>query len=161
MSDTETSDDNRVLVKSKGGMKNRTKKQNYSDHISEDSEAAQDDIFDSDEEQYRPKKRKPYKNNKREENSDSESPQQKKYSQKTLSKNTKADQKALVDRIFENGHILVTTYAGLRVYDQLLLERKWSYAILDEGHKIRNPDANITIKCKQIKVFKNMRILFI
>ncbi|KAF8427830.1 hypothetical protein EV426DRAFT_588482 [Tirmania nivea] len=57
----------------------------------------------------------------------------------------------LVNRVFEKGHVLVTTYAGLQTYGSLLLEREWSYAVLDEGHKIRNPDAGISLACKQLK----------
>ncbi|KAF8466460.1 SNF2 family N-terminal domain-containing protein [Kalaharituber pfeilii] len=57
----------------------------------------------------------------------------------------------LVKRVFEKGHVLVTTYAGLQTYGSLLLSREWSYAILDEGHKIRNPDAGISLACKQFK----------
>ncbi|KAF8453589.1 SNF2 family N-terminal domain-containing protein [Terfezia claveryi] len=57
----------------------------------------------------------------------------------------------LVNRVSEKGHVLVTTYAGLQTYGSLLLEMEWSYAILDEGHKIRNPDAGISLACKQLK----------
>jgi len=32
-----------------------------------------------------------------------------------------------------------------------LIETKFAYCILDEGHKIRNPDSSVTISCKQIK----------
>lgn len=56
-----------------------------------------------------------------------------------------------VNRVFEKGHILVTTYSGLRTYRSQLLHREWSYVVLDEGHKIRNPDADITLTCKQLK----------
>ncbi len=37
--------------------------------------------------------------------------------------------------------ILLTSYDQLRLQRQLLLGVSWGYAILDEGHKIRNPDA--------------------
>ena len=37
--------------------------------------------------------------------------------------------------------ILLTSYDQLRLQRQLLLGVNWGYAILDEGHKIRNPDA--------------------
>lgn len=29
----------------------------------------------------------------------------------------------------------------------------WHYVILDEGHKIRNPYAGVTVACKQVRVF--------
>lgn len=45
--------------------------------------------------------------------------------------------------------VLITTYAGIRIYQDLLISQKWDYIILDEGHKIRNPDAEITLSVKQ------------
>ncbi|KAL7747064.1 DNA repair protein rhp26 [Sorochytrium milnesiophthora] len=59
--------------------------------------------------------------------------------------------KELVDRVFEHGHIVVTTFTGIRIYQDQLLSRRWSYVILDEGHKIRNPDAEVTLACKQAR----------
>lgn len=53
--------------------------------------------------------------------------------------------------------ILVTTYQGLRMSRDLLLRRRWGYIILDEGHKVRNPDAEITMVCKQFQT--NHRII--
>ena len=57
----------------------------------------------------------------------------------------------IVDRVVEEGHILVTTYSGLQTYADLLIPLNWEYAILDEGHKIRNPNAGITIYCKELR----------
>ncbi|KAG0046108.1 hypothetical protein BGZ83_008703 [Gryganskiella cystojenkinii] len=57
----------------------------------------------------------------------------------------------IVDRISAKGHVLVTTYAGLRIHSSRLLRKNWSYIVLDEGHKIRNPDADITLTCKQFR----------
>ena len=37
--------------------------------------------------------------------------------------------------------ILLTSYDQLRLQRNLLLGVSWGYAVLDEGHKIRNPDA--------------------
>lgn len=59
--------------------------------------------------------------------------------------------KNLVESVFTRGHILITTYAGLRIYGDLILPREWGYCVLDEGHKIRNPDSEISISCKQIR----------
>ena len=47
--------------------------------------------------------------------------------------------------------VVVTTYGGLRSNDFKLLGIDWSYTILDEGHKIRNPDAQITQICKRLR----------
>jgi len=46
--------------------------------------------------------------------------------------------------------IVLTTYEGLRAHRDLLLPLPWSYVVLDEGHKIRNPDADVTLVCKQV-----------
>lgn len=46
--------------------------------------------------------------------------------------------------------VLLTTYDQLRVHRDLLLRVQWGYAVLDEGHKIRNPDSEITLVCKQV-----------
>ncbi|TID15809.1 hypothetical protein CANINC_004338 [Pichia inconspicua] len=58
--------------------------------------------------------------------------------------------KELVEKVVNEGHVIITTYAGLRIYAKYLLPVKWGYAVLDEGHKIRNPDSFITITCKQL-----------
>lgn len=58
----------------------------------------------------------------------------------------------LIRHIAKNGHVLVTTYSAVRIYTDALTSVKWSYAVLDEGHKIRNPDAGITQSCKRLKV---------
>ncbi|PTB54349.1 hypothetical protein M431DRAFT_509347 [Trichoderma harzianum CBS 226.95] len=50
----------------------------------------------------------------------------------------------------QKGHVLVTTYTGLQTYADLLLGVEWDYAVLDEGHKIRNPNAEITVTCKEL-----------
>lgn len=49
------------------------------------------------------------------------------------------------------GHVLITTYAALRINQTLILPHEWHYVVLDEGHKIRNPNAAITIAAKQLK----------
>ena len=59
--------------------------------------------------------------------------------------------KRIVDRVVKEGHVLVTTYTGLQNYAELLIPVDWEYAVLDEGHKIRNPNAAITIYCKELR----------
>ncbi|KAJ3122319.1 hypothetical protein HK098_002942 [Nowakowskiella sp. JEL0407] len=84
------------------------------------------------------------------------SPQEKTRSAK--SEKVSEQVQKLVDHIVENGHVIVTTYAAVRIHSTALLPIKWSYCVLDEGHKIRNPDADITLTCKQLKtlpVFQN------
>jgi DNA excision repair protein ERCC-6 len=59
--------------------------------------------------------------------------------------------KRIVDRVIRDGHVLVTTYSGLQTYAELLIPTDWGYAVLDEGHKIRNPNTSITIYCKELR----------
>lgn len=46
--------------------------------------------------------------------------------------------------------VLLTTYDQLRLRRDDLLAVHWGYAVLDEGHKIRNPDAEVTLTAKQL-----------
>ncbi|KAH7393309.1 putative DNA repair and recombination protein RAD26 [Cadophora sp. MPI-SDFR-AT-0126] len=65
-------------------------------------------------------------------------------------KSSKAAKK-IVDRVVRFGHVLVTTYAGLQTYADVLIPVDWDYVVLDEGHKIRNPNTTITIHCKELR----------
>lgn len=58
----------------------------------------------------------------------------------------------LINHIAQNGHVLVTTYAAIRLYSESLIPVNWDYCVLDEGHKIRNPDSQVTLACKKLKV---------
>ena len=71
-------------------------------------------------------------------------------SRKSLTKLQKSARR-IVDRVVQEGHILVTTYSGLQSYAELLIPVDWEYAVLDEGHKIRNPNTAITIYCKELR----------
>lgn len=71
-------------------------------------------------------------------------------SHKSSTKGQKAAKK-IVDRVIQDGHVLVTTYSGLQTYAELLIPVNWEYAVLDEGHKIRNPNTAITIYCKELR----------
>lgn len=57
----------------------------------------------------------------------------------------------LVDKVVAQGHIVITTYVGLKIYSKVLLDVDWGYVILDEGHKIRNPNADISLTCKKLR----------
>ncbi|GJD06797.1 protein chromatin remodeling 8 [Galdieria sulphuraria] len=57
----------------------------------------------------------------------------------------------IVEDIIEQGDILVTSYEQVRRFHEYILVHKWDYVILDEGHRIRNPDAEITLVCKRFK----------
>ncbi|KAJ5175327.1 DNA repair protein rhp26 [Penicillium canariense] len=70
------------------------------------------------------------------------------------SRHLSAGQKAakkIIRRVKEEGHVLVTTYSGLQSYADALVDVEWGCAVLDEGHKIRNPDAGITFSCKELR----------
>ena len=69
---------------------------------------------------------------------------------KPMTKGQKAA-KQIVNRVIQDGHVLVTTYSGLQTYADLLIPIDWEYAVLDEGHKIRNPNTGITIYCKELR----------
>ncbi|GAO14656.1 hypothetical protein UVI_02008960 [Ustilaginoidea virens] len=58
--------------------------------------------------------------------------------------------RAIIKAVVDKGHVLVTTYTGLQTYADELLPVEWDYAVLDEGHKIRNPNAEITVTCKEL-----------
>ncbi|CAD7948409.1 unnamed protein product, partial [Amoebophrya sp. A25] len=50
-----------------------------------------------------------------------------------------------------NNHgVCITSYETFRIYSESIFEFPFTYVIMDEGHKIRNKDAAITLTCKQI-----------
>lgn len=48
------------------------------------------------------------------------------------------------------GGIVLTSYSGVLRNAELLLPFQWHYVVLDEGHKIRNPQAKVTQMVKKI-----------
>jgi DNA excision repair protein ERCC-6 len=50
----------------------------------------------------------------------------------------------------QNRGILITSYQGLVKHQEALLRYNWHLLVLDEGHKIRNPDAQATLAAKSI-----------
>ena len=63
----------------------------------------------------------------------------------------RARERMITDVAASSDGILLTTYEHVRLFAPQLLAVQWGYAILDEGHKIRNPDAEITQLCKQLR----------
>lgn len=47
--------------------------------------------------------------------------------------------------------IIITTYEGILKFKGHMVEHNWHYLILDEGHKIRNPTAKVTVAVKEIR----------
>ncbi|KAJ8361388.1 hypothetical protein SKAU_G00179130 [Synaphobranchus kaupii] len=57
----------------------------------------------------------------------------------------------LVPEIAASHGILITSYSNVRIMQDFLQKYDWHYIILDEGHKIRNPYAGVTIASKQFR----------
>lgn len=55
----------------------------------------------------------------------------------------------LIRTMGRSNGILVTSYSGVLSHKDELLGQNFDYVVLDEGHKIRNPDAQVTLAVKQ------------
>ncbi|XP_075466382.1 LOW QUALITY PROTEIN: DNA excision repair protein ERCC-6, partial [Ascaphus truei] len=65
---------------------------------------------------------------------------------------THAGQKVKLIRELGTGRgVLITSYSYVRLMQEELQRHFWHYIILDEGHKIRNPNAGVTMACKQFR----------
>lgn len=63
-------------------------------------------------------------------------------------------QEKLIPEIASCHGILITSYSAVRNLQDILQRYDWHYIILDEGHKIRNPNAGVTTACKQVVLSK-------
>uniref|UniRef100_A0A8C4TWE2 DNA excision repair protein ERCC-6 n=1 Tax=Falco tinnunculus TaxID=100819 RepID=A0A8C4TWE2_FALTI len=57
----------------------------------------------------------------------------------------------LIHEIASCHGILITSYSYIRLMRDNIHSYDWHYVILDEGHKIRNPNAAVTLVCKQFR----------
>ncbi|KAG9275341.1 DNA excision repair protein ERCC-6 [Astyanax mexicanus] len=57
----------------------------------------------------------------------------------------------LIPEIAAGHSILITSYSYVRIMQDYIQKYDWHYVILDEGHKIRNPNAGVTVACKQFR----------
>ncbi|KFW60990.1 DNA excision repair protein ERCC-6 [Pygoscelis adeliae] len=57
----------------------------------------------------------------------------------------------LIHEIASCHGILITSYSYIRMMQDNIHSYDWHYVILDEGHKIRNPNAAVTLACKQFR----------
>ncbi|XP_042625045.1 DNA excision repair protein ERCC-6 [Cyprinus carpio] len=57
----------------------------------------------------------------------------------------------LIPEIVASHGILITSYSYIRIMQDYIQKYDWHYVILDEGHKIRNPNAGVTMSCKQFR----------
>ena len=48
------------------------------------------------------------------------------------------------------GVVVVTTYDTLTRRQEIIVPHEWAYVVLDEGHKIRNPDSGVTQAAKHL-----------
>ncbi|KAJ0973553.1 hypothetical protein J5N97_021512 [Dioscorea zingiberensis] len=72
--------------------------------------------------------------------------------EKPLTAKSKKRWDDLINRVVKSEvGVLLTTYEQLRLLGEKLLDIEWGYAVLDEGHRIRNPDADVTLVCKQLQ----------
>nr|XP_046258191.1 DNA excision repair protein ERCC-6 isoform X2 [Scatophagus argus] len=62
-----------------------------------------------------------------------------------------SNREKLIAEISSCHGILITSYSAVRNMQDALQRWDWHYIILDEGHKIRNPNAGITTACKQFR----------
>ena len=56
----------------------------------------------------------------------------------------------LVRNINSSGGVLVLSYQAVTSLIDTITNLSWHYVILDEGHKIRNPDAKVTLAVKRV-----------
>lgn len=48
-------------------------------------------------------------------------------------------------------YAVITTYENVRRNTDIYTQHPWTYVVLDEAQKIRNPDADVTLACKRIR----------
>ncbi|MGH0152099.1 UNVERIFIED_CONTAM: hypothetical protein FKN15_027153 [Acipenser sinensis] len=65
--------------------------------------------------------------------------------------NTVVFQDKLIPEIVACHGIIITSYSYIRIMQDYIQKYDWHYVILDEGHKIRNPYAGVTVACKQFR----------
>ncbi|CAL4199001.1 unnamed protein product, partial [Meganyctiphanes norvegica] len=58
---------------------------------------------------------------------------------------------SLIHNIHSHNGILIVSYSGVHTQIVTLSQYTWHYVILDEGHKIRNPEAQITSSVKRLE----------
>jgi len=55
------------------------------------------------------------------------------------------------DTFCGNGYVVITTYENLRKNVDVWVKHDWGMVVIDEGQKIKNPDADVTLACKRIR----------
>lgn len=62
-------------------------------------------------------------------------------------------QAELMSKTMKSKGVVITSYNSLVKHKDRLLRYNWHYIILDEGHKIRNPDTQIAAVCKSVSIY--------
>lgn len=60
----------------------------------------------------------------------------------------KGSRQSLIRSVVSSKGVLITSFNGVVAFNDALVQANFDYVILDEGHKIRNPDAKITLTVK-------------
>ena len=55
-----------------------------------------------------------------------------------------------------SGYVVVTTFESVRRKSEVWTSHEWDYIIVDEGQKIRNPDAEVTLACKRFRTSQRL-----
>eukprot|EP00934_Nitzschia_sp_Nitz4_P000647 Nitzschia sp. Nitz4//scaffold77_size91520//70206//74185//NITZ4_004902-RA/size91520-augustus-gene-0.67-mRNA-1//1//CDS//3329558027//647//frame0 len=55
------------------------------------------------------------------------------------------------DSFCGTGYAVVTTFENVRRSPDIWTQHSWSYVVMDEAQKIRNPDADVTLVCKRLR----------
>ena len=55
------------------------------------------------------------------------------------------------DSFCGTGYAVVTTYEHVRRNQNIYVNHRWSYVVMDEAQKIRNPQADITLAVKRLR----------
>ena len=63
----------------------------------------------------------------------------------------KGSKRKLLNLITKLNGILITSYTTISICQDIVFNYDWHYVILDEGHKIRNPNAQATLAVKRFK----------
>ncbi|KAL3717305.1 hypothetical protein ACJRO7_008824 [Eucalyptus globulus] len=103
-------------------------------------------LHDSSQDSYSKKSKNSY-----ESDDESEGSLNRDYEETSQSKNAKKWDPLIKRVLRSESGLLITTYEHLRLLGDKLLHIVWGYAVLDEGHRIRNPNAEITLVCKQLQ----------
>ena len=62
------------------------------------------------------------------------------------------------DSFCGTGYIVITSYENVRRNVDVWAAHSWSYVVIDEGQRIKNPDADVTLACKRLRTAHRLLI---